>query len=345
MKFVDRPVTVYAGWGTAGVALGVLASQFTEWNRIRLVAVAQSFTPVLALSGIPVAIVGARRRSPSMTAAGLTASVGLASVVLPALRGRQTLSLGAPGKSQLTIAHANLLYLNVDRAAQAAAALLATGADVLAMSELTVHHYRALVALGAEDQYPYRVGRAAKRSEGIALWSRIPLVDVRTRQMDNRPGIVATAASETGQVRIVLAHPDPPTSRRGLRRWASSLELIGSIAGAPGPPTVIVADLNAARWHPVLRRLLRRGWCDAHEMVGRGFSVSWPTGSRFVPPFVRLDHALIGQGVGLVGVRDFDVPGSDHRGFLLTVSVAIGGTAESMSSRVAVTRADSRSAR
>jgi len=36
------------------------------------------------------------------------------------------------------------------------------------------------------------------------------------------------------------------------------------------------------------------------------------------PPFVRIDHALFGDGITPVAIDDLDVPGSDHKGFVAT---------------------------
>jgi len=300
----------------AAIGVGVSLTQVTRWNRSRWVAILQSLTPAIALSGVPVALIGVRRRHPLLAAAGATTAAVLGAVVVPAMRS----STGGDGGSDgLSIAHCNMLYLNVDRSADLAAALLDLGADVLAMSEFTEHHCRALIAADALAQYPHWVGRAARRSEGIVIWSRYPISEVSLAPLDTRPGIVATIDGPAGPMRIVLAHPDPPTMARGLASWEPSLDLIGSIGASAGPPTVIVADLNASRWHPVLRRLLGRGWRDAHELAGRGLSTSWPTDRR-LPPFIRLDHALLRGDVELLDIVDFDAPGSDHRGFVVTVS-------------------------
>ncbi|MBG7605787.1 MAG: endonuclease/exonuclease/phosphatase family protein, partial [Actinobacteria bacterium] len=67
------------------------------------------------------------------------------------------------------------------------------------------------------------------------------------------------------------------------------------------------------------RDLLKTKYVDAHIAAGRGFSASWPTGS-LIPPFVRLDHALTTAGLVSTDVNDFDIPGSDHRGFVVTVA-------------------------
>ncbi len=305
----------------------VLATQVTGWNRIRLVSVAQSFTPLLALAGAPIVLIGCLSRKPSLTIAGLTMTVGFGTIVAPSAANVLRPKPAVPQDrvepaATLSIAHCNLLYLTAARGRDVgatAAALLATGADVLALSELTPNLEKALVAAGAGEIYPFRFGRPAQGSEGVALWSKWPLEQTRKEFMDSRPGVVALVASAAGRIRVVLAHPDPPTSRNGLRQWGSSLERIATIGEEAGPPTIIVADLNASRWHPLFRRMLRRGWRDAHEAVGRGFSVSWPADSRLVPAFVRLDHALVRESLDVHSVRDFVVPGSDHIGFVVTV--------------------------
>jgi endonuclease/exonuclease/phosphatase (EEP) superfamily protein YafD len=87
---------------------------------------------------------------------------------------------------------------------------------------------------------------------------------------------------------------------------------------------LVVGDFNATYWHPPFRRLTGDGLTDAHVVHGRGLSVSWPT-DLVIPPFVRLDHVLTGNGLIPTEIVDFDVPGSDHRGFVVTVVPADRG--------------------
>jgi len=183
-------------------------------------------------------------------------------------------------------------------------------------------HEAALLADPGATHYPHRVHRAAANADGMLLWSRFPLTDAEWPTTDSRPWVIATVCPPGGALRVVLAHNNPPTTRRGLRGWEPSMEAVHDAATSPGPPTMIVADLNAARWHPPFRRLLDRGWRDAHESVGRGLSVSWPTTGLWPVPFVRLDHALVRADVDIAAVEDFTVPGSDHRAFVVTLSAA-----------------------
>jgi hypothetical protein len=44
-----------------------------------------------------------------------------------------------------------------------------------------------------------------------------------------------------------------------------------------------------------------------------------------LPPFVRLDHVLMDDGVTALAMHEVDVPGSDHRGFSVTLALPVSG--------------------
>jgi endonuclease/exonuclease/phosphatase (EEP) superfamily protein YafD len=82
----------------------------------------------------------------------------------------------------------------------------------------------------------------------------------------------------------------------------------------------MVGDYNAAWLHTELRDVLANGWRLAHRLAGRGMVGSWRADPPY-RPFVRIDQALVSDDIDVVEVRDFDVPGSDHRGFVVSVAV------------------------
>ena len=104
----------------------------------------------------------------------------------------------------------------------------------------------------------------------------------------------------------------------GYGEWAATSRELGDVRSPE--PAIMTGDFNAAWWHPELRRLMRAGgWRDAHQVVGHGLSCSWPTDRwhpafKVHPPFVRLDHALVNDGLASSAPTDFHVPGSDHLG-------------------------------
>jgi endonuclease/exonuclease/phosphatase family metal-dependent hydrolase len=125
-------------------------------------------------------------------------------------------------------------------------------------------------------------------------------------------------------VRVVVVHTVSPM--HGHHLWAQDLEALAHVA--TDGPAVMTGDFNAGWWHPEMRRLMAAGgWRDAHQAVGRGLSCSWPTSQwnplfKVHPPFVRLDHALVNDGLRVLHAAGFDVPGSDHLGVEVTVQRA-----------------------
>ena len=113
-----------------------------------------------------------------------------------------------------------------------------------------------------------------------------------------------------------------PSPMASLGEWRDELGRLALLVTA-GAPAIVIGDFNASYWHPEFRDVLDAGWRDAHQMTRRGFSSSWPTDIAPMPPFVRIDHALVNDGLVVTNVDDIDVPGSDHRGLLVDVAVAV----------------------
>ncbi|MFT3855599.1 MAG: endonuclease/exonuclease/phosphatase family protein [Ilumatobacteraceae bacterium] len=261
-----RLAVVVLAWCVVGVALALAVTQAAGWSRSMLVAVGQALTVVLGVLCLTAVIAGLLWSNWLLTVGALVAVAATAAVVAPAVR--QRTPAGATGATAtLSVLHANLLFENTGRDHEVAAALLGEGADVLALSELNPGHEGALVADRRAASYPYRCARPATNADGMAVWSRYPLADVEWLTTDMRPTVVATVCLPgAAEVRIVLAHNNPPTTRAGLRNWEPSMVAIHGAATTPGPPTMIVADLNASRSAPAVSpapgpRLARRPRC------------------------------------------------------------------------------------
>jgi endonuclease/exonuclease/phosphatase (EEP) superfamily protein YafD len=302
----------------AVAAMGVLAiTQALGLGSRGPLPALQSLTPLVLLPAFPIAVVAAIRNRRALALAAAGVAIALLVLAAPiAFPGHRPAVVA--GAALLRVSFANLFRENQDPSA--AEAVMAHDADVVAVVELNPVVAAHLEA-DAAGRYPYQLVRPTFGSEGLGLYSRYPIVSADVRPIGSRLGLEAHLDVDGQPVRLFVVHPFPPIFNGRLSaEWAMSLTTIGDEATSPGPPTIVAGDFNASRWHPPFRRLLRRGLRDSHEWLGHGFSTSWPN-DWTTPPFVRLDHALVGPGVIPTAIDDFQVPGSDHRGFVVDVAV------------------------
>lgn len=308
-------------WLALAAGAVTTASPWIGGVRWRAMPALRSLMPWAALSAAPLAIRAAATGHRRLAIASGVVSAAGAAMAAPLVVRRPQPAVD-PVAQPLTIVHTNLLYIN-RRVGDVPAAIAPLDPDVITFSELTPSHAARLRTSPVAAGYPYRIELPARRGSGTGLWSRFPVTErVTTRTRHHT--VVADVAAPGGTIRVIVVHTQSPIDHH--HQWESDLDRLGALV--VDPPAVMTGDFNAGWWHPEFRRLLRRGgWRDAHISVGRGLSCSWPTDQwhvvfRWHPPFVRLDHALANDGLAVLSTVDFDVPGSDHRGLMVTVQRA-----------------------
>lgn len=313
-----RQIVELLGWSAVAGMGAVMLTQAAGIDGTRLISSAQALTPF----GIPVLVgvaAGATwRRAPALAVA--SASVGLATLLLAAPLvfppGQAPARADAVG---LRAASVNLLYSNRS-VVGAARDLVDVDPDLIVFSEYTVQHQQTLLGHGLAGRYPYRIDDPAAGAAGIAMWSKYP-IEAHADIAATRRRIEATLSGPDGPVLVFGVHP--PTPIHDHEAWSGELSFLAERAAGATLPTLLIGDFNASYWNPAFRAVLRDDLVDAHIAHGHGWTPSWPTG-EFVPPFVRLDHAVTGNGLVSTDVSDFRVQGSDHVGFVVTVKPAAG---------------------
>ncbi|GAA1394208.1 teicoplanin resistance protein VanJ [Catellatospora coxensis] len=285
-------------------------------NRIgNLGSLVETFLPWLGL-GIPVLLAGALwRRSPATVAALL-----LPSVVWLNLFGGLLGDKSRPGGDLMVVQH-NVGAENADPAGTARD-LAASGADVLALVELTEQD-RGTYEQGLAAAYPHHTVLGT-----VGLWSRLPLSDSRPIDtgMDVGPlgdaktaeeklvynrALRATVATGKGPLAVYVAHLGSArvNPRGGFStgdRDRNAQALAEAVAAERNERVVLLGDLNGTVDDRALAGLTSR-LRSAQVTAGDGFGFSWPAAF----PVVRIDQILT-RGVQPQSSWVLPATGSDH---------------------------------
>jgi vancomycin resistance protein VanJ len=284
-------------------------------RRWQLGSLVETFLPWLGLL-VPVLLAGALwRRSAAALAALL-----LPAVVWLHLFGQVLSDKSHPG-GFLTVASENVNAGNPDPAGSARD-LAASGADVLALVELTPQ------AAGIYEKGLAKAYRYHTRQGTVGLWSKLPLSGTRPIDiMDYGPladtipagqdttsdrALRTTVATGHGPLTVYVAHPGSVRVNPRAGFWTASRDIgvqaLGhAIAADPSRRVVLLGDLNGTtgdRAFAAVTAQLR----SAQDMAGDGFGFTWPASF----PVVRIDQILV-RGVKPDSSWVLPANGSDHR--------------------------------
>ncbi len=207
--------------------------------------------------------------------------------------------------------------------------------DIVALQELGVTQAKELAPMLAQ-RYPYSAIDAAG-FEGLGVWSRYPLGDIKPRE-ERRAGCACqqmTVMVGDQQVQLINVHPEAP--RYKMRHWRpmkqlpyfpipvwfstadqeNAIQAIAEEARSTAQPLLVVGDFNVSDRQPnyaVLRRSLR----DAYREAGQGFGLTFPNsniplGPFKIPPLIRIDYVFHNDDFAATAARTVADPVSDHR--------------------------------
>jgi len=262
-------------------------------------------------------VLWAGRSRPFAMAAVLPVVVALqmASPTLGGLVSPERAGEGTP----LTVLVQNVWYRNADLES-AARSVLAHDATVIVLIEYTPEAGDAFHAAASIDRYPFRWEVERPFGRGIAVLSRVPFSEPVDLGLSG-PGAVLGLQVGAVDVALYAVHVNAPGSVYDLPRWQSDMSVLTAAVQAAGSDTVVAGDMNATTGHRRFRSLSRAGDLrDAQDAGGGGFAGTWPA-HRGVPPLLRIDHVLVGPGLGIESFRTLDPIGSDHLGVLAGLRV------------------------
>ncbi|MGS2586136.1 endonuclease/exonuclease/phosphatase family protein [Streptomyces hebeiensis] len=285
-------------------------------NRIgNLGSLVETFLPWFGLF-VPVLLAGALWRRSATAVAALLLPVVVWLSLFAGMLGDKS----HPG-SDLIVAGHNVGAHNPDPAGTARD-LIASGADVLALQELT-ERARGTYEKGLAKAYPYHTVRGT-----VGLWSKLPLSDTRPvdTEMDYGPladtkpadtkmaytrALRTSVATDQGPLAVYVAHlgsarVNPRAGFSTAQRDRGARALGRAVAAEQSERVVLLADLNGTTDDRAFADITSR-LRSAQEVAGDGFGFSWPAGF----PVVRIDQILV-RGVKPENSWVLPATGSDH---------------------------------
>lgn len=212
----------------------------------------------------------------------------------------------------LTIAHFNVWQPNA-RKEEVIDLLRERDADLFSVQELD-HAWAEHLERSFGQSHPYHLLVPRTDCYGIALFSKVPLQDLRADLLEGIPYIEALVTLENDPVRIVAVHATSPQSHGHFQQRNRQLSQLAFRLKDSKHPTVLIGDLNTVPWD---RSFLR--FCSVSGLRAGSHSKfrTWPSLGPIA--LMPLDHLLASSGVVTGNVSNFPIPGSDHRGLFARI--------------------------
>jgi endonuclease/exonuclease/phosphatase (EEP) superfamily protein YafD len=173
------------------------------------------------------------------------------------------------------------------------------------------------------DEFPYRILHPLDNLYGMALLSKLELVDpeVRFLVQEDIPSVRTGVRLRSGEIaRFYGIHPRPPEPMRGQRSSSRDAELVlvgKEIEKNPDLPAIVSGDLNDVAWSETSELFVRiSGLLDPRR--GRGFYNSYNANN----PLFRfpLDHVFHSKHFKVISLERLPHIGSDHFPILIRLA-------------------------
>lgn len=190
-------------------------------------------------------------------------------------------------------------------------------------------------------------GRQVFAAAEFVVASRFPMRDCRTEDLSfgkhERQYVRCVVRAHGTDIDVVTAHFDSPRSGLnatrhdhldGLADWRENFErriqqarkLVSGITRRPRP-MIVAGDLNAPESSPVVQALLQTGLRDAFSSAGTGYGYTHGHSLRPGISFLRIDHILVSEDIGVKSCFVGGSTASDHRPVIADLWLTRGKTA------------------
>ena len=219
------------------------------------------------------------------------------------------------------------VFVDNETPADAARQLIESGGDVLVIVESTATFMSVFDDCGGAEAYPHRVADPDDQSDYAV--SIVSNREFGPRSEFRRIGPLRLAIADVdvdGTSTLVVAlNPMATVDTDGHVTWKEQIRVLAEFVPTLSGPVVIAGDLNTTRYRPEFEQIMKLGYSDAIDSLGKGLNPSFKltAGGALgsVGAVIRLDHALVNDDMHAVSMSNLEACGSDHIPFIVDLAV------------------------
>ena len=222
------------------------------------------------------------------------------------------LYIGSTGDPEATGLHVMLMNVKTDydNITEVARAITHYDVELLLLEEVDDYWLRTLQPVLSE--YPYSVASPRFDNFGIALFSKLPLIDPVVASFGpdrDVPSVQAKIEWQGATLTFLGTHPVPPISAQYAWMRDEQLRAVALHARSLDGAVLLMGDLNTTPWSYHFRHLLDiSGLNDCNR--GYGLQTTWHARNPVIR--IPLDHCLHSSEITILDKRVGRDVGSDH---------------------------------
>ena len=194
-------------------------------------------------------------------------------------------------------------------------AIIRNDADIVSFVEYSNYHHRELHEALASI-YPNFIVRPTNMPNGMALYTRLPIVQQRLIYTYNDYGVFSTILEKEGTLfNFINLHPFAPISQKDQDNRNGTIADIRSNSLDKELPLIATGDFNTTLWSPNLFGTLTKNRLKATIFT----PLTWPDVDFF--PKIGIDHVLVDFNSKLLRINPAGDTGSDHKPVFAKVSL------------------------
>ena len=220
-------------------------------------------------------------------------------------------NLEAPG---IRVAHFNVLKYTSSHDSTVRRAL-ETEADLISFQEVDAAWAQSL-ANGLVDAYPHYRIEAREDAFGLAVFSKTPLTEVDTFQMEGIPNLSGTLEWKGESIRFFTSHLKSPLNYDNFQARNRHMEALADHVERVDGPVLVIGDFNTVPWDASLLAFRK----DTNLIDSRkDLSATYPSGLSFAR--IPIDYIFHSEEMRCEGFATLPATSSDHLGIVGVYSI------------------------